>query len=172
MTAIRHRLTVLLAEDDENDLMLIRRAFDRLRSLVRLIVVPDGDAAIAYLQGGGKFSDREKWPIPDVLLLDQWLPGTTGLDVLTWMRSEPGFASFPVAVISGGMSPAHAREAYRLRAAACAKGADATEMMEALDRAMESAQGLARGSWFVSRTAYAAPCSLAGYQREPIRVWT
>lgn len=172
MTAIRHRLTVLLAEDDDNDLMLIRRALERLRSLVRLIVVPDGDSAVAYLCGSGKFSDRDKWPVPGVVLLDQWLPGTTGLDVLTWMRSEPGFASLPVALISGGMSPAHAREAHRLRAASCAKGADATAMMEALDCAMESAQGLARGSWFVSRTAYAARCSLAGYQREPIRVWT
>ncbi len=64
MTAIWHRLTILLAENDENDLALIRRAFDRLRSLVRLIVVPDGELAIAYLQGEGKFANRDKCRFP------------------------------------------------------------------------------------------------------------
>ncbi len=172
MNAIRQRLTVLLAEDDENDSLLIRRAFDRLRSLVRLIVIPDGDTATAYLRGEGKFSDRERWPLPDVVLLDQWLPGTTGLDVLAWMRTEAGLVSLPVALISGGMSPVHAQEASRLRAASCAKGADATEMMEAIDWAMESAQGLACEAWFASRNAYAPACAQSPYQREAIRVWT
>ncbi|MHC1763878.1 MAG: response regulator [Verrucomicrobiia bacterium] len=172
MTAFRHRLIVLLAEDDENDLLLIRRAFDRLRSFVRLIAIPDGDTAIAYLRGDGKFADRDRWPIPDVVLLDQWLPGTTGLDVLAWIRTEAGLASVPVALISGAMSPTHAQEAGRLRAASCAKGADATEMMEAIDWAMESAQGLACEAWFASRTAYAPLSSPGPDQREAIRLWT
>lgn len=172
MTAIWHRLTILLAENDENDLALIRRAFDRLRSLVRLIVVPDGELAIAYLQGEGKFANRDKWPLPDVLLLDQWMPGTSGLDVLCWLRAEPRLASLPVAVISGGLSESQAKMAGQLKAACCAKGAGTRETIEAIDAAMQSASGLARESWFASRTAYASPCSLRASEPEAIRVWT
>ena len=62
----------------------------------------DGDAAIAYLQGSGKYADREKHPWPDVVVLDLKLPGRSGFDVLKWMQGKnprPRVAVFTSSVL-------------------------------------------------------------------------
>src|SRR5436190_21602940 len=105
MTDLPERLIVLLAEDDENDIFLAQRAFKRLGKGVRLLLVPDGDEVISYLRGDGKYAQRQSWPIPDVLFLDQSMPRISGTDVLCWIRNEPRFKALPVVIMSGGLSP-------------------------------------------------------------------
>jgi CheY-like chemotaxis protein len=121
MTAIPHPLVVLLVDDDENDIVLIGRALARLDKRVRLSAVNDGEQAIAYLQGTGEYADRNAWPLPNVLLLDHWMPRVCGLDVLCWLRTYPPLAHLPVVILSGGLSPAQAVLMEQLNAVCCQK---------------------------------------------------
>jgi len=169
MTAIPERLVVLLAEDDENDLFIVQRVFKRLGKAVRLIAVSDGDEVIAYLSGDGKYSDRQAWPIPNVVFLDQWMPRISGTDVLCWIRTEPRYRSLPVVLMSGGLSPAQREFADRFKAAHCAKDVEPKNLMQVIGRAVGAALGLTtdgQPTWAstLRHSLFTGP--------EPIRVWT
>lgn len=76
-------------------------------------VATDGQQAIDYLKGAGKFADREKFPLPCLVLLDLKLPYVMGLDVLKWIRQQPGLA-LVVIVLSASAENADIATAYRL----------------------------------------------------------
>src|SRR4029079_11191724 len=118
MTAVPERLVVLLADDDRNEITLIRRAFQRLKAGF-VVDVPDGDNAVDYLRGHGNYSDRTLFPLPRMLVLDQWMPGLSGLDVLRWVRSDPKFQSLPVVVLTDSAPTSNSELLTRLRAAFC-----------------------------------------------------
>jgi CheY-like chemotaxis protein len=90
---------ILVADDDENDVFFLRRAFAKSGLLHTIIHVSDGQKAIEYLLGEGIYADRKANPFPDVLLLDLKMPRTDGFDVLATMRSLPGL-DLPVVVFS------------------------------------------------------------------------
>jgi CheY-like chemotaxis protein len=172
MTANSNRLIVLLAEDDENDAILIRRAFRRLHSAAELTLIRDGEQVLAYLRGAGNFSDRVKWPVPDLLLLDHWMPRLSGLDVLCWIRAQPRYTSLPVVILSGGFPPALARSAARLKAVCCTKGIDVTQTLRSIEQALPSALRLAQEGWSMPASGFQLPDSFCGVLAERIRVWT
>jgi CheY-like chemotaxis protein len=107
-------LTILLAEDDPNDILLLRRAFDLEQVTNPLQTVCDGEEAVAYLAGDGQFSDRARHPLPGLVLLDMKMPKLTGLEVLKWIRSCPGLANLPVAFLTSAALPLAVAEAYHL----------------------------------------------------------
>ena len=82
--------TILLAEDDQNDVFFMQRAFSQARLLNPLKVVRDGEETIQYLQGEGVYADRVQYPFPVLLLLDLRMPRRNGFDVLEWLRQQPG----------------------------------------------------------------------------------
>jgi len=92
-------LTILHIEDSEEDLILFQRACDAAGLPAVFHPVLDGLAAVAYLEGKGEFSDRSKYPLPNVIILDLNLPGMNGFDFLDWLREESGF-SLPVLVFT------------------------------------------------------------------------
>ena len=75
---------VLLAEDDPDDVFLIRRALRENNTPNELQVVPNGEEAIGYLAGTGKYADRQAYPFPSLFLLDLKMPVMDGLAVLRW----------------------------------------------------------------------------------------
>ncbi len=79
---------VLIAEDDENDVVLIRRAFRTVGLPNPIFVVPNGQEAIAYLKAEGPYADRRKYPWPCLLLLDLKMPLADGFDVLAWLQKR------------------------------------------------------------------------------------
>lgn len=109
--ATARRGTLLYVEDEESDAMFMERAFAGKGMLERLRVVRDGRAAIHYLSGSGEYSDRAKYPLPEVVLLDLNLPHVPGFEVLQWMRNHPDFVKTPVVVFSSST-----REDDRVRA--------------------------------------------------------
>ena len=91
---------ILLVEDDPNDALLLERAFRKAGLLYPLIIVSDGDQAVDFLQGIGKYRDRIKYPMPNLMLLDMKLPRRSGHEVLKWLRSRPGLRRLPVIVLT------------------------------------------------------------------------
>jgi two-component system response regulator len=94
------RLNVLVAEDDGNDRMLMKRAFSMANVAATFLFVVDGDETVAYLRGADQFSDRTRFPFPDLLLLDIQMPKRDGFEVLEWARGEGGCKTLPVIVFS------------------------------------------------------------------------
>ena len=91
---------ILLAEDREDDIVIIRHAFAKAKFLNPLHIVRDGQEAIDYLQGEGKYANRDEYPLPSLFLLDLKLPRKDGLDVLKWVRSQPTLSALRVVVLS------------------------------------------------------------------------
>ena len=82
-------LSILLAEDNEDDVFLLQRAMTKARVTNPVQVVTDGEQALAYLRGEGVYGDRKKYPFPCLLLLDIKMPGMNGLEVLSAVRQDP-----------------------------------------------------------------------------------
>ena len=111
---------VLLAEDDPNDVLLVRRAFQENEARHPLHVVGNGHEAIQYLAGEGPFADRAAYPFPALLLLDLKMPVKDGLEVLRWLHQHPEIPrKLPVVVLSSAEVPNETQMAYALDIQAC-----------------------------------------------------
>jgi CheY-like chemotaxis protein len=107
---------ILLAEDREDDIILVKRAFEKGEIANPLFVVRDGEEAISYLSGIGKYGNRAEYPLPDLLLLDLKMPRVDGFEVLRWVRQQPGFSALRVVVLTSSDQIRDVNTAYRLGA--------------------------------------------------------
>jgi CheY-like chemotaxis protein len=107
---------ILLAEDDERDIILVQRAFKETGVLNPLYVVRDGVEAIAYLKGEGAYINRAEYPLPTILLLDLRMPRVNGFDVLRWIRNDSGMRNLRVVVLTGSNHKDDVNLAYQLGA--------------------------------------------------------
>lgn len=107
---------ILLAEDDENDIALFQRAFRQAQIKNPLQIVRDGEEAIAYLQGDGKFADRAQFPLPTLLLLDLKMPRKSGFQVLQWVRQHPTLKALRILVLTTSSDMRDVNMAYELGA--------------------------------------------------------
>ncbi|SPE61799.1 Response regulator receiver protein [Verrucomicrobia bacterium] len=107
------RCHILVAEDDDNDALLLVQAFRRSGLGHSVSRVANGKQAVDYLAGTAAFSDRAVCPLPDLLLLDLKMPQMGGFEVLAWLRTRPDLQLLPVVVLSSSALPddmAKARE--------------------------------------------------------------
>src|SRR5580698_8628051 len=107
---------ILLAEDFEADALIVQRLLKKAGVANPILVVPDGGEAIAYLNNDGPFRDRQKFPLPAVLLLDLKLPNKTGFEVLEWCRTQPHLKDLFIVVLSGHYELREVNQAYQLGA--------------------------------------------------------
>jgi CheY-like chemotaxis protein len=122
---------ILLAEDNDDDVSLTRRAFERAGVLNPLHVVSDGEQAIAYLKGEGLYSNRAEYPVPNLLLLDLRMPKKDGFEVLRWLRGEPGLRCLRVVVLTSSADVRDVNSAFSLGADAfIIKPADFLRLVE------------------------------------------
>ena len=106
----------LIVEDNEDHVILIRRAFNKSKVLNPIQVVRSGEDAIAYLRGTGRFSNRDEFPLPGVILLDLKMAGMDGFDVLRWIRSQPHLKPIRVVVLTSSSEIRDVNLAYQLGA--------------------------------------------------------
>ncbi len=107
---------ILQVEDEEADILLLQHVFKRAGITSPLQAVTDGQMAIDYLSGTGKFADRGHYPLPCLVLLDLKLPKVTGLDVLAWIRRHPQLGKLVVVLFSSSALPQDVERAYALGA--------------------------------------------------------
>src|SRR5262249_1522597 len=104
------------AEDDPNDLELLRHVVGENGVAVNFQSAEDGEQLIHYLRGEGQFADRDLYPIPDIVVVDLKMPRMNGFEVLQWLRQEPRLARILAVVLSGSGLESDIEEAYRLGA--------------------------------------------------------
>jgi CheY-like chemotaxis protein len=108
--------TILLVEDDPNDVFFLTYAFEQAGIADPVQTVVNSQQAIDYLAGNDRYANRDQFPMPRLVLLDLKLPGCGGLDVLRWIQQQPSLRTLLVIVLSSSSDPRDVDEAYRLGA--------------------------------------------------------
>jgi len=115
----RKLFSVMLVEDDENDVILVKHTFKKAQINNPLQIVTDGAEAVEYLKGKGKYEDRERWPLPELIVLDIKMPRLSGFEVLEWVKGNGGpLRRIPIVIVSGSDNPDDINRAYELGAKA------------------------------------------------------
>jgi CheY-like chemotaxis protein len=129
-----HR-ALLLVEDNEDDVFLMKRALKGARVVNPLYVVEDGQEAVDYLGGAGKFADRDQYPLPAVVFLDLKLPYISGHDVLAWIRRQKNLDGLIVIVLTSSNEASDLSRCYALGANSYVVKPPTPEQLEELAKA-------------------------------------
>src|SRR3954463_2564979 len=91
---------ILLVEDSDDDVLLIKKSFESAAIPNLIYVVRDGEEAILYLCAREKFSNRAEYPLPDLILLDLKMPRMDGFELLRWIKNQPELCNIRVIVLT------------------------------------------------------------------------
>ena len=108
------RKLVLVAEDNPNDVLLLKYSVARAGIELGISFVRDGEEVLGYLKGEGEFADRQAHPFPELLLLDLKMPRLDGFDVLAWVRQQPNFKRLLIVVLTSSTQLKDINRAYDL----------------------------------------------------------
>ncbi len=112
----RDNYHVLIADDSAEDRLLLKAAMCAAGRLQCVGEVSDGSETIAYLKGHDEFSNRKKYPMPDLLLLDLKMPVKDGFEVLKWLHARRLKEPLAVVVLTSSMESADIKRALDLGA--------------------------------------------------------
>ena len=128
---------ILLVEDNEDDVFLMKRALKGANVVNPLYVVEHGQEALDYLGGAGKFADRDSYPLPVVVFLDLKLPYVSGHDVLAWTRRQKELESLVVIVLTSSNEASDLSRCYALGANSYVVKPPTPEQLEDLAKAFK-----------------------------------
>lgn len=128
---------ILQVDDDENDVLLLRYVFRTLAIPTPLHSVTDGQQALDYLAGAGGYGDRERHPLPCLVLLDLKMPGKGGFEVLEWIRAQPALRTLVVVVMTASADQSDIDRAYQLGANAYVIKPTGTDQLTDVVRALQ-----------------------------------
>jgi CheY-like chemotaxis protein len=109
-------LRILVAEDDDSDVLLLRRALSNAKLDQPVFIARDGQEVMEYLQGSPPFNNPEKYPLPNMLLLDLNMPRLDGFQVLEWLQHQRELSRLVVIVFSSSAESEDLRRACALGA--------------------------------------------------------
>ncbi|HWV98983.1 MAG TPA: response regulator [Candidatus Acidoferrum sp.] len=159
---------ILQVDDDPNDVFLLKHALAKAGVTNPIQVATDGQEAIDYVKGTGRFADREKFPLPCLVLLDLKLPYVMGLEVLKWIRQQRE-TTLIVILLTASAEDTDIATAYRLGANAFLTKPSKASKLEDMAKAIkdfwlthntlpeeEQAEPAASGLAHAGTTAFAA----------------
>jgi len=107
---------ILLVEDRDDDVLFIKKAFERGNIQTAIQVARDGQEAIDYFDGVGRYRSRKEYPLPWLVLLDLKMPRVDGFEVLKWIRAREEYRSIVVVVLTASDQIRDVNQAYRVGA--------------------------------------------------------
>jgi len=107
---------ILLVEDNEDDVLLLKYALEEAGIRNPLHWVQSVEAAMNYLTGEGEYADRNLYPIPGIIFVDLKLPGRSGHELLKWMNMRAYLARVVRIVLTGSNDPRDRKAAIQLGA--------------------------------------------------------
>jgi CheY-like chemotaxis protein len=107
---------IIVVDDDLDDAKLTKRAVERLQPITSVRILDSGKKLLAYLEGEGKYGNRDAHPLPSLILLDLKMPQVDGFAILEWVRGERKYAHIPIVVVSGVEDFNQMKRAYALNA--------------------------------------------------------
>ena len=111
-----YHATIMIVDDDPNDLLLIERAFRKIGVKDPIQTVNGGAEAIAYMMGEGKYADRTVFAYPTFISTDLKMPGKDGFAVLEHLKRNPDWAIIPTVVLTSSSDLDDIKKAYMLGA--------------------------------------------------------
>lgn len=112
-----HPIIFLMAEDDADDRLLIKEAFQESRVINNLQFVENGVELLDYLRRQGKYTDRHRFPAPDLILLDLNMPRKDGREALQEIKADPRLRRIPVVVLTTSKTEEDILRSYDIGAA-------------------------------------------------------
>lgn len=109
-------MNILIVEDLRDDIELILRVLNKSKMGSEIYIVRDGQEALDYMYRRGKYEDRRKAPVPDLILLDVKLPKVSGLEVLRQLKSDQNFKRIPVVILTVSQREEDINSSYDLGA--------------------------------------------------------
>jgi two-component system response regulator len=106
--------TILLVEDNPSDINLTKRAFEKGHITNDLVVAEDGQEALDYIFGTGKYANRDIGQLPTLILLDLKLPKISGLEVLKKIRATEIIKRLPVVILTSSKEEQDVAASYDL----------------------------------------------------------
>ena len=110
----RNPITILMADDDPEDVMLAEEALEEARLANHFISVADGEELMQYLRREGSFKDPEDSPRPGLILLDLNMPRKNGFEALEEIKDDPALRRIPVVVLTTSRAEEDVYRSYDL----------------------------------------------------------
>ena len=110
----RRPVTLLLAEDDPDDCLLVRQALEKSRLISDLRCVENGEDLLDYLRHRGKYADPKQSPRPGLILLDLNMPRKDGREALREIKGDPRLRAIPIVVLTTSKSDEDVARTYNL----------------------------------------------------------
>ncbi|MDB6068030.1 MAG: two-component system response regulator [Pedosphaera sp.] len=130
-------LPLLLVDDNEDDVFFTKKAIKEAKIINGVQTAVDGQEAIEYLSGVGKFRDRAAFPVPALMLLDLKMPRKSGFEVLEWTRQQPLLRTLVVVVLSTSCERSDIEKAYQLGANSFLQKPSSTEVLAEMMSALK-----------------------------------
>ncbi len=111
------RINILMADDDEDDRLLTQDALEESRVINNLYFVNDGVELLAYLNNQAPFQDKQKYPRPNIILLDLNMPRMDGREALKLIKENAALRSIPVVILTTSKQEEDKLRGYDLGAA-------------------------------------------------------
>ena len=112
----KYHSTILIVDDDENDLILIERGFRAIGVKDPIHTVTGAGEAIAYMMGEGRFADRAAYAYPTFVTIDLKMPQADGFSVLEHIKKNPAWAIIPTVILTSSEDLDDIKKAYMLGA--------------------------------------------------------
>jgi CheY-like chemotaxis protein len=109
-------LPLLLVDDSEDDIFFAKQAIREAQILNPVQTAVDGQDAIDFLSGAGRFENRAAFPLPALMLLDLKMPRKSGLEVLQWVREQPTLSAMVIVILTSSLEHSDIQKAYQLGA--------------------------------------------------------